>query len=145
MTKFNIARPEVAALHKVATGPQDPDAIRLNANEAPETHWFADDEQALNRYPEARPTVLRAELAKLYAVSEDNLLVTRGSSEAIDVVIRTFAAPTRIASFRCHLLSSCIHTSPESKALRALRSLCTMRPSLSIALAFCTPAKMTQR
>jgi histidinol-phosphate aminotransferase len=90
MTKFNIARPEVAALHKVATGPQDPDAIRLNANEAPETHWFADDEQALNRYPEARPTVLRAELAKLYSVSEDHLLVTRGSSEAIDVVIRTF-------------------------------------------------------
>lgn len=90
MTKQNIARPEVSALHQVATGPQDPDAIRLNANEAPETHWFADDERALNRYPEARPYVLRAKLAELYAVSADSLLVTRGSSEAIDVVVRTF-------------------------------------------------------
>jgi len=90
MTKPNLARPEIAALQKIPTPTQEPDVVRLNANEAPETHWFASDALPLNRYPEARPHDLCARLAQLYGIPEDSLLVTRGSSEAIDIIIRTF-------------------------------------------------------
>jgi histidinol-phosphate aminotransferase len=65
-------------------------AIRLNANEA---CWSGDTNQpgiSLNRYPDVRPMELRARLAKWYGVRDENLLVTRGSSEAIDLLIRAF-------------------------------------------------------
>ena len=47
-------------------------------------------ERGLNIYPPPRPFDLRAALARYYAASEEELLVTRGSSEAIDVLIRGF-------------------------------------------------------
>ena len=90
MTEKKLARAEIATLQKIPTPMQAIDVVRLNANEAPETHYFADDPLRLNRYPEARPYKLRAKLADFYGISEDALLVTRGSSEAIDVITRTY-------------------------------------------------------
>jgi histidinol-phosphate aminotransferase len=66
--------------------------VRLNANEAP---WPSDGsaEDGLNRYPEIRPLELHARLAAHYGVSADMVLATRGSSEAIDLLIRAFCRP----------------------------------------------------
>jgi histidinol-phosphate aminotransferase len=67
--------------------------VRLNANEAPWTTQLDGHGFALNRYPEIRPRLLQARLAERYGVLPDRLLVTRGSSEAIDLLLRAFCRP----------------------------------------------------
>jgi histidinol-phosphate aminotransferase len=90
MTIASLARPEIRALQPYEAAVQVADAIRLNANEAPWTSGVGDFRRPLNRYPEVRPTRLRGALAGRYGCAEDQLLVTRGTSEAIDLLIRAF-------------------------------------------------------
>ncbi|MBT8100542.1 MAG: histidinol-phosphate transaminase, partial [Gammaproteobacteria bacterium] len=52
-------------------------------------------QRPLNRYPEIRPTRLRAVLAQRFGAAPENLLVTRGTSEAIDLLIRAFCVAGR--------------------------------------------------
>jgi len=60
--------------------------VWLNANESP---WSAaGDTQGLNRYPEPQPAALVARLSALYGVNSAQLLVSRGSDEAIDLLTR---------------------------------------------------------
>ena len=89
MTVENLIRPEIRDLQPYETAKQDRGLVRLNANEAP---WPGDGsaEEGLNRYPEIRPVELHARLAAHYRVSADMVLATRGSSEAIDLLIRAF-------------------------------------------------------
>lgn len=88
MTVLQLARPDVAALRPYVTAEQRPDTVRLNANEAPSDAGHS--ASGLNRYPPIYPQTLATRLAELYGVSRRNLLVTRGSSEAIDLLIRSF-------------------------------------------------------
>ncbi|MGI9206192.1 MAG: histidinol-phosphate transaminase [Woeseiaceae bacterium] len=90
MTAKRIARNDILSLRTLMTGAQDQSSVRLNANEAPDSHRFPDDNLGLNRYPEIRPSGLCRKLADLYGVPTGHLLVTRGSSEGIDILIRTF-------------------------------------------------------
>jgi histidinol-phosphate aminotransferase len=89
LTVENLIRPEIRDLQPYETAKQVRGLVRLNANEAP---WRADGgaEDGLNRYPEIRPLELHARLAAHYEVSADMVLATRGSSEAIDLLIRAF-------------------------------------------------------
>lgn len=89
MSIENLARPEIRDLRPYETAKQIRGLVRLNANEAP---WPADGSMVdgLNRYPEIRPLELHARLASHYGVSPDMVLATRGSSEAIDLLIRAF-------------------------------------------------------
>jgi histidinol-phosphate aminotransferase len=88
MTIEALARPEIRDLHVYETAVQTNGAIRLHANES---IWSRDSNAAaMNRYPELRPTELQSLLAERFGVAEDNLLATRGSSEAIDLLVRTF-------------------------------------------------------
>lgn len=66
--------------------------VWLNANES---GWAnaGDADGACRRYPEPQPQALCQRLAELYGVATDNLLVGRGSDEAIDVLVRAFCAP----------------------------------------------------
>jgi histidinol-phosphate aminotransferase len=68
--------------------------IRLDANEAP---WpsVGDDAALLQRYPEPQPRALQAALAALYDVDGARLLLTRGSDEAIDLLLRATCMPGR--------------------------------------------------
>lgn len=93
MTANRIARAGILSLRTLMTGAQDHDSIRLNANEAPDSHRYPGDNLGLNRYPEIRPAGLRSKLAELYNVPTEKLLVTRGSSEGVDVLIRAFCRP----------------------------------------------------
>ena len=70
--------------------------VWLNANEAA---WAnpADSEGRARRYPEPQPAALRARLAQLYGCSPDQLLIGRGSDEAIDLLVRTLCTPGRDA------------------------------------------------
>jgi histidinol-phosphate aminotransferase len=98
MNGFPAAREDILALRSYQAGAQVDKTIRLNANEAPTRSGHS----SLNRYPEVRPSVLQARLADLFGVPGANLIVTRGSSEAIDVLIRAW----------CRAYSSSIITTP---------------------------------
>ena len=84
-----LARTEIRDLKPYETARQAHGMVRLNANEAP---WPADGSSAdgLNRYPEIRPLQLHTRLAAHYAVDPGMVLATRGSSEAIDLLMRAF-------------------------------------------------------
>ncbi len=90
MSIVKLARPEIQSLHAYDAAEQVDDTIRLNANESPRRCSIGNFRRPLNRYPEVRPQKLQHALAQRFGCQPDELLVTRGSSEAIDLVIRTF-------------------------------------------------------
>ena len=90
MTIADLARAEIRALKPYEAAIQVDNTIRLNANEAPWTSSGDHFRRPLNRYPEIRPAALCAALAARYGCASENLLVTRGTSEAIDLLIRVF-------------------------------------------------------
>lgn len=88
MTVLELLRPEIRELVAYQAASSDIDAVRLNANETPWREIGDKTERGLNRYPPARPAELASKLAARYGVTAEQLLVTRGSSEAIDLIIR---------------------------------------------------------
>jgi histidinol-phosphate aminotransferase len=68
--------------------------VWLNANESA---WAnpADAEGHSRRYPEPQPQALRDGLASLYGVQPQQVLVGRGSDEAIDLLVRALCVPGR--------------------------------------------------
>lgn len=90
MTMTSLARPEISCLYGYESAGQRANTVRLHANEASWSGSGTPFDQPMNRYPEIRPEALRSRLADWYSVPRENLLVTRGSSEAIDLLIRTF-------------------------------------------------------
>jgi len=68
--------------------------VWLNANESA---WAnpADADGSSRRYPEPQPLALREGLAALYGVQPQQLLVGRGSDEAIDLLVRALCVPGR--------------------------------------------------
>ena len=92
MSVLALARPELRAIKPYRAGAWQPGALRLNANESPYRLASDTTERGLNIYPPPRPEVLRDALAGHYRVAPESLLVTRGSSEAIDILIRGFCA-----------------------------------------------------
>ena len=91
MNPVELARPEIRALQPYASARSlaDSAGILLNANENP---WppAADQGLGLNRYPDPQPAALRQRLAEIYEVEESQLLITRGSDEGVDLLIRVF-------------------------------------------------------
>jgi histidinol-phosphate aminotransferase len=84
------ARPEIRALTPYSHAAWEPSLTRLHANELP---WRVDGDASqagLNRYPEPQPPPLVQGLARLYGVKPEQLLVGRGSDEAIDLLLRIF-------------------------------------------------------
>ena len=63
MTIKKFVRPEVLNLPTINVPASESGAIRLNANEAPESLWKDEDKYSLNRYPSPRPQNLINELA----------------------------------------------------------------------------------
>lgn len=70
--------------------------IWLNANESP---WAnpGDAGARCNRYPAPQPEPLRQALAELYEVHPEQLLIGRGSDEAIDLLVRALCRLERDA------------------------------------------------
>jgi histidinol-phosphate aminotransferase len=98
-----LARPEVLALPPFdiaaqANGAFAPDAIKLDANENPYPPLSEGALAAgLNRYPEPQPARLRQPMAALYGVAPEDVVVTRGADDAIDILVRAFCSPGRDA------------------------------------------------
>jgi histidinol-phosphate aminotransferase len=87
---LDLARPDILQLQPYQHAAWDPTLERLHANEMP---WRAPGDNTyagLNRYPEPQPKVLVARMAQLYGVRQSQVLVGRGSDEAIDLIVRAF-------------------------------------------------------
>jgi histidinol-phosphate aminotransferase len=93
MSLMTIARPDLQALRPYAAAVQVDGAVRLNANEMPWSPGGDTFRRPLNRYPEIRPARLRRALAERYGCAAENLIVTRGSSEGIDLLLRVLCRP----------------------------------------------------
>lgn len=62
----------------------------LNANEAPHSEAYSVDASKFNRYPECQPPEVIAAYAAYAGVAPEQVLVSRGSDEAIELLVRTF-------------------------------------------------------
>ena len=92
MSVLDLARAELRGIRPYVPGAYEPGMIRLNANESPWRSPGDTSDRGLNVYPPPRPTVLQVKLAEYYGIEQKQILVTRGSSEAIDVLIRGFCS-----------------------------------------------------
>jgi histidinol-phosphate aminotransferase len=84
------ARPDILALQPYSHAAWEPSLTRLHANELP---WRVEGDATaagLNRYPEPQPPQLVQGIARLYGVDAAQVLVGRGSDEAIDLLLRVF-------------------------------------------------------
>jgi histidinol-phosphate aminotransferase len=85
-----LARPEILALKPYSHAVWLPHLVRLHANEAPWRPAGDDTHAGLNRYPEPQPAALVERLEQVFEAQPGQLLVTRGSDEAIDLLSRIF-------------------------------------------------------
>ncbi len=96
MSVLDLARPDLRTLVGYSSARMEASggSILLNANESP---WAQCGQLSLNRYPDPQPERLRAQLAELYEVNSDQLLIGRGSDELIDLLVRAFCRAGRDA------------------------------------------------
>jgi len=91
---LKLVRPEILALTPYSSARSEAKDLAagrkvwLDANENPETPSV--HQPLLNRYPEPQPAGLIGKLAELYGVGAAQVLVTRGSDEGIDLLLRAF-------------------------------------------------------
>ena len=91
MSVAALARPEIRKLRAYQVPDASDHALRLNANESP-LATGTQTSDGLNRYPARRPAALAQLMADHYGVASENILVTRGSSEGIDLLMRMFCS-----------------------------------------------------
>jgi histidinol-phosphate aminotransferase len=113
-----LVRPEILSLEPYAHAAWEAGVTRLHANELP---WRAegDDSMAgLNRYPEPQARAVIERLGELYEVPQEQLLICRGSDEAIDLLTRAFCRPHEDAVLVCpptfgmYAIAACIQGAP---------------------------------
>ena len=90
LSPTSIARPDILSVEPYEHAAWNPALERLHANELPWRSTGDGSEAGLNRYPEPQPRALVRQLAELYGQPAANVLVTRGSDEAIDLLTRAF-------------------------------------------------------
>ena len=65
----------------------------LNANESPKSEGYFLNSSSLNRYPECQPEELVERYADYAGVHKTQVIATRGSDEAIGLIVRAFCEP----------------------------------------------------
>ncbi|HVY82884.1 MAG TPA: histidinol-phosphate transaminase [Steroidobacteraceae bacterium] len=96
-----LARPEIVALTPYEHASWEPHLERLHANELPWRATGDATDAGLNRYPEPQPRELVARLAAVYGADPNQVLVGRGSDEAIDLLVRAFCRAGQDAVLVC--------------------------------------------
>lgn len=100
-TVARLMRPDLAAFAAYESAKPVRGVVRLHANEASWRAGWDDTTEGLNRYPDPRPAALARRLAEIYGVDENQVLVTRGSDDAIDVLARGFCRAGEDAVLVC--------------------------------------------
>ncbi|MDN8599615.1 histidinol-phosphate transaminase [Citrobacter sp. S2-9] len=75
--------------------------VWLNANEFPTAVNFQLTQQTLNRYPECQPKAVIANYAQYAGVKPEQVLVSRGADEGIELLVRVFCEPGKDAILYC--------------------------------------------
>lgn len=111
MNLASLALPHVAKLHAYTPGLQPTESgwVKLNTNECPYApsprvaealhREIGDDGAALRLYPNPKSTPLRAAVAKLHDLHEENVIVGNGSDDILNILIRTFCTQEAAAGF----------------------------------------------
>lgn len=87
LTNTNIAKlSPYESARRLYAGGQD----WLNANESPYSNPYLLDDTKLNRYPACQPTTVIENYARYTGVDVEQVLVTRGADEGIELLIRAF-------------------------------------------------------
>ena len=73
----------------------------LNANESPFANDFSINTTHFNRYPDCQPPSVILPYAKYAGVENNQLVVTRGADEGIELLIRTFCSPGKDSILIC--------------------------------------------
>ena len=98
-----LARPNVQALtpyqsaRRIAAAAGIQGDIWLNANESSDADPMAPLERFFNRYPEPQPEAVVKAYATYAGLNENQVLVTRGGDEGIELFVRTFCRPEKDA------------------------------------------------
>ncbi len=75
--------------------------VWLNANEFPTPVQYGLTQQTLNRYPECQPKAVIENYAQYAGVKPEQVLVSRGADEGIELLIRAFCEPGQDAVLFC--------------------------------------------
>ncbi|MFY2736485.1 histidinol-phosphate transaminase [Pseudocitrobacter faecalis] len=75
--------------------------VWLNANEFPTPVEFQLTAQTLNRYPECQPKAVIENYAAYAGVKPEQVLVSRGADEGIELLVRAFCEPGKDAVLYC--------------------------------------------
>lgn len=86
----HLLRPELRDFTAYHAASPRRGVLRLHANESSWRAAWDETEDGLNRYPDPRPAALVGALAALYGVAPAAVLATRGSDDAIDLLVRAF-------------------------------------------------------
>ena len=75
--------------------------VWLNANEYPTAVNFSLTQQTLNRYPECQPVEVIKRYAQYAGLQTEQVLVSRGADEAIEMLIRAYCEPGQDVVLYC--------------------------------------------
>ncbi|WP_241622926.1 histidinol-phosphate transaminase [Rosenbergiella australiborealis] len=75
--------------------------VWLNANEYPTAIPFSLTQQTLNRYPECQPVEVITRYAQYAGLTPEQVLVSRGADEAIELLIRAYCEPGQDTVLYC--------------------------------------------
>ena len=75
--------------------------VWLNANEFPLPVPFELSQQTLNRYPECQPKIVIERYAAYAGMTPEQVLVSRGADEGIELLMRAFCEPGKDAILFC--------------------------------------------
>lgn len=101
----SLALPHVAKLHAYTPGlqPTEPGWVKLNTNECPYPpsprvaeairREIGEDGASLRLYPNPKSAPLRAAVAKLHGLQEENVIIGNGSDDVLNLLVRAFCAP----------------------------------------------------
>ena len=128
--------------------------VFLNANEAPKSEVYTLDSSSLNRYPECQPPQVIDAYAAYAGVNADQVLVSRGSDEAIELLVRTFCEPGKEEILICPPTYGMYSISAETcgVGIRAVPPLSDFQPDVPAILSqldgvkvifFCSPNNPT--
>ena len=93
---LRLVRPSLLALKPYSSARSlNASGLLLDANESPWTLVEDDEMAGLNRYPMPQPSALLAAAARYYKVQEPSILISRGSDEGIDLLVRAFCEASR--------------------------------------------------
>lgn len=99
---LNLIRPNLRGFNSYSSARDEAKKgqIWLNANESPYS-LNSTDGFSLNRYPEKQPKKTLDQLAALYNVNPNQIVLSRGSDEGIDLLTRLFCRPDLDSIMTC--------------------------------------------